>query len=328
MKHLFVALFALLGFSVLSAQELPAKFNAADQPPAPDYSQEKYWLALPFSKDNADFTPKRESKIDDKDKNVDVFYIYPTLYMKGSTWNASLEDKKLNKGLRKKVLKYHASVFNSVGRVYVPQYRQAIIKSFRDTTAEGEKALAFAYEDVKKAFEYYLKNKNQGRPIIIASHSQGTHHARRLLKEYFETPEMKSKLVCAYTIGFGMYPEQYQVLTPCESPTETNCYVTWASFMDGYNPGKTALIGNVCVNPISWKRDTLEAKGLGSVIYNINKKKRFETSAHIKGNMLWVKTKTPFVRKMKNMHVVDYNLFWFDIRRNVELRVKAYLDKK
>ena len=33
----------------------------------------------------------------------------------------------------------------------------------------------------KAAFQYYLEHYNNGRPFIIASHSQGTYHAKRLI---------------------------------------------------------------------------------------------------------------------------------------------------
>ena len=166
-------------------------FKAEDQPVAPDYSNEKNWSALPFRFDAGDFTLKNETWINDSLKDVDVFYIYPTLYKSGKTWCADLSNKKLNKDLDKLPVKFHTAIFNRVGRVYAPRYRQAILESFFDTTGNGKKALDFAYADVKRAFEYYMKNYNHGRPIILVSHSQGTTHARRLLKEEFDTPEMK-----------------------------------------------------------------------------------------------------------------------------------------
>jgi len=60
-----------------------------------------------------------------------------------------------------------------------------------------QKNLELAYQDVKTAFEYYLKNWNQDRPIIIASHSQGSVHAQRLLKEFFEDKPLAKQLVAA-----------------------------------------------------------------------------------------------------------------------------------
>ena len=53
-------------------------------------------------------------------------------------------------------------------------------------------------EDVKAAFQYYLEHYNNGRPIIIASHSQGTTHAKRLLKEFFDGTALQHQLVAAY----------------------------------------------------------------------------------------------------------------------------------
>ncbi len=49
-------------------------------------------------------------------------------------------------------------------------------------TPDTDSAFEIAYADVKAAFEFYLKIYNNYRPIIIASHSQGTKHTGRLLK--------------------------------------------------------------------------------------------------------------------------------------------------
>ncbi|MBK9794553.1 MAG: DUF3089 domain-containing protein [Sphingobacteriales bacterium] len=326
----FPILTFLLGFSFLSfakPNKLPV-FNANEQPAAPDYSNPKYWSALPFRKDAADLIPKTEKWINDSLKEVDVFYIYPTLYAKGTTWNADLANKKLNKRLDNLPVKYQASVFNQAGRVYAPRYRQAIIDSYFDTTGSGQKALDFAYEDVKSAFEYYLKHYNNGRPIIIASHSQGTTHSRRLLKDFFDTPEMKAKLVCAYVVGYEINKDNYQILTPCKDAAETNCYVTWSTFKDGFQyKDKLHYFGDVCVNPVSWKMDTVKATSQGGILLNVNRKKKFTTEVHISDAHLLVNTNLTFMRKKDILHLVDFNLFWFDVRKNATLRVTEYLRK-
>jgi len=311
-------------FSACS-QKLPA-FKASDQPQAPDYANQQYWSALPFREDAADAIPAGESWIADSLKQVDVFYIYPTLYQNGHTWNADVDDRRLNKRLDKLPVKYQASVFNHVGRVYAPRYRQAIYASFEDTTGNGKAALDFAYTDVKNAFQYYLDNYNAERPIIIASHSQGTYHARQLLKDFFDTPAMQKKLVCAYIPGFAIYPEQYAVLTPCTDAGATGCYVTWASFKDGYiYDGPLDLYGKVCINPISWTMDTLSVKGQGGILLNMDKKNPFSTEARIHNNYLWVKNNMPLARHWKVLHLADFNLFWWEIRSNAEKRVNSYL---
>ncbi len=321
-------LFAVVLFFSCSlfAQKL-TYFKAEEQPVAPDYSKTAHWLSLPFRKDGADVIPKKETWVSDSLKHVDVFYIYPTLYGKGETWCADIANKKLNKRLDKYPVKYQASLFNRIGRVYTPLYRQGIIQCFKDTAASAQQALDFAYEDVKRAFEYYLKHYNQNRPIIIVSHSQGTRHSRQLLKDFFDTAEMKEKLVCAYIVGFGVYQEQYEILQPCSEPSATNCYVTWASFGNGFNAqNDTLLYGNVCVNPITWKKNADNATAHNGILLNINRKKLFRSDAQIFKNYLWVKTNMPIARRKDNLHLLDFNLFWHSIKKNAAERTAAYLN--
>lgn len=326
MKHLFCLLLVSVLLACGCSKSLPA-FKAENQPAAPDYSLQQHWSTLPFHKDAADQIPKSETWINDSLKQVDVFYIYPTIYRDGDTWNADVANKKLNRKIDKFPVKYQASVFNRVGRIYAPRYRQGTYECFNDSV-NGPLSLAFAYEDVKLAFEYYMAHYNQGRPIIIASHSQGTYHARKLLREYFDNAKMKEKLVCAYLVGYAIYPEQYQILTPCKRSTETNCYVTWATFKDGYNypdEDKDLLVGDVAVNPVTWKMDTVAATGKGGFLLRMNRKKLFKTTARLHSHLLWVNTNAPIVKRYNTLHVMDYNLFWYDIRYNAKVRVDAYL---
>lgn len=318
-------LFGFIFLVSITYAQLPQKFSPNGQSVAPDYSKESDWLALPFRNDAADVVPKYTSWVSDSLKDVDVFYIYPTIYAKGKTWCADIQDEKLNKKIANLPVKYQASLFNPYARIYIPRYRQGIIDCFFDTSKAGQDALDFAYQDVKKAFEYYMQNYNQGRPIIIVSHSQGTRHARLLLKEYFDTPDMKKQLVCAYVVGFGIYPNSYQVLTPCNEPNETNCYVTWASFQNKYDANHDTLLwAKSCVNPISWKPDNMAASARTSILLNINKKKPFYTSVVKHENYLWVKTKMPFMPFFKVMHLLDFNLYWSSIQQNAKDRIDAY----
>lgn len=309
--------------------QVPEKFVAADQPAAPDYSKEENWSALPFRHDAADKIPNSETWVEDSVKQVDVFYIYPTMHMKGKTYNADVTDKKLNRRIDTKPVQYQASVFNASCRVYAPRYRQSIIDVFKDKKEEGAKSLAFAYDDVKRAFDYYLKNYNNGRPFIIASHSQGTYHSRRLLKEVIDNnPVLQKQMVAAYTIGYAMYDTAYTVLQPCHNATETGCYITWASYKSGFEPeADDVLVGKVCVNPVTWTRDTTVVsadRSMGTMLLNFNKKYEHACGTQIHNNILWVENTLPLVRSANVLHIADYNLFWYDIRQNVADRIKAY----
>jgi hypothetical protein len=330
-KNLFIVAFGFIAL-IVNAQ-LPSTFDASLQADAPDYSSVSSWAALPFSDDKADIIPRSSTWVSDSLKKVDVFYIYPTIYGKKHTnmWCADINDKSLNKKIDNKPVKYQASAFNETARVYAPRYRQAHIDIFDDTTLLREIVLDFAYQDVKKAFEYYLAHYNQGRPIIIASHSQGTVHGRRLIKEFFDNPSRKQQLVCAYLVGFALYEKDYEHLKPCKNAEETNCYVSWSSFKHGYEypgVGKDLLVGEVAVNPISWRIDATSETDKGSILLSIKQKKTYETTAQIKDKMLWVKTRAPFLSTWNTLHVADYNLFWYNIRKNIALRSKQYFENR
>ena len=322
-----LVLLAILSSSLfVSAQSSLPPFNAADQPAAPDYSKESNWSALPFRTDAADKIPNFEQWVSDSLKSVDVFYIYPTLYMKGKTWNEDVSNKTLNKRIDTKPVQYQASVFNASARVYAPRYRQAIIDAFYKPE-EGAKALAFAYEDVKRAFQYYLEHYNNGRPFIIASHSQGSYHARRLIKEMIDTTQQRHNMVAAYIIGMGVTDTLFKNIPICSSEKQTHCYVTWASYKSNYIPGQSILTGNVCVNPVTWTTDTSiaeSARSKGALLLNFNKKYEGACSAQIHDNYLWVGNSLPLISSVNNLHIADYNLFWFDIRENVKKRIAAF----
>jgi len=325
MKHVFLSFCGLLVTVMITAQ-LPS-FDSQKPPASPDYSLPENWAALPFRQDAADEIPKNEIWINDSLKEADVFYVHPTMYTKGATWNADLNDQKLNDRVDRLPVRFQASPFNKVGRVYAPRYRQAILDVFRLRDSNSEKALDLAYEDVKRAFEYYLKNYNDGRPIIIASHSQGSLHAQRLLKDYFDEKPLKKKLVAAYVIGYAINETMYTGMTLCKDSLETGCYVTWMSCRWGYKPTRGFFKSNVSVNPLTWTTtpDKINRKqGVGGILLNPRKKFKQANTVKIYETHLWVRTRIPFFPFLRNMHVLDYNLFWYDIRENVQDRFDLY----
>ncbi|MBI4931736.1 MAG: DUF3089 domain-containing protein [Bacteroidetes bacterium] len=299
---------------------------------APDYSQDKYWAALPTKKDSADALPYG-SDIKDEQANakVDVFFIYPTIYLTGKHWNADVNKKRLNRKIDKSTIRHQASVFNESCKVYAPRYRQAVLWAFAKLEGSGKKSLDLAYDDVKKAFDYYLKNYNNGRPFIIASHSQGSWHAEKLLHDYFDKDSLlRGKLIAAYIIGGPLKKNSYKNIPASDSASQTGCLVCWNTKKWGVK--NNSYLGNnlECVNPLTWKRDTVAApatNNLGSVPYGFKGIDKEYANAKISPTgLLWVhkKPKRGYVNG-KNYHVLDYNLFWMNIRENVKLRVEIYL---
>lgn len=320
----------------ISGKAINYHFESADH--EPDYSNLNYWAASPFKYDPSDNVP---NDLNDqlKDSLADVFFIYPTTYTDRKMpmgWNANINNKALNEKTDNSAILYQASVFNKYCRVFSPRYRQANLNAFYTKDKDsGKAALDFAYEDVRNAFEYYLKNYNHGRPIIIASHSQGTWHAGRLLKEFFERTPLQKQLVCAYMIGLPVFTNYFSELTPCEDSTAIGCLVSWRTFEEGYVAPyieKETLKAYV-INPLTWTMDTTFAPAdlnKGGILRNFNKAIPGLVHAQIHGNVLWVNKPKFFgsiFLKTKNFHIADYNLFYENIRENAGRRIRAFLKK-
>lgn len=302
----------------------------------PDYSKLENWAASPFKDDASDSIPAF-LKNEKRDTRADVFFIHPTSYFgeeETSPWNADLNDTTVNKETDSKSILFQASVFNGSCRVFAPRYRQANMKAFYVFgTPVANKAFDLAYSDVKKAFLYFLKHYNKNHPIIIASHSQGSLHAIRLLQEFFDGKPLQNRLVCAYIVGYQIKKDAFKMLPIGERPDQTGCFVGWRSYAKGEIPkGVAAENGNsVCVNPLTW---TMNEQWASSEL-NLGIMNSFETivphtvSAGIEpsSKILWIDTKVMLdseKKTIKNYHVWDYNLFWMNIRQNVKLRIDAF----
>ena len=152
-----------------------------------------------------------------------------------------------------------ASVFNGCCSIYAPHYRQASIYSYYDTDKVRQEIHSFVYQDVKKAFDYFIKNYSNGRPFIIASHSQGTHHSIRLLAEQIDGTDLYPRMIGAYIIGGEIsksWVKKMDDIYICDGPTELGCLVHWDTInVTHINKDMPRFKNNICVNPITWKNE-------------------------------------------------------------------------
>jgi len=322
----------LLMFLFSSCAPRFANFPSTSMPSSIDYSQAENWAAHPSNKDFADQAPKG-LKNKQSEAQVDVFFLHPTtLTKKPKQRNASIADAKINQKTDETSILYQSTIFNSSARVFAPRYRQAHLSSFYSKdSAAAQKALDLAYRDIAQAFEYFLENENQKRPIIIAGHSQGAIHGKRLLKEYFENKTLKRRLVAAYLVGWPVLKGEFESIPPCETSIQTGCICTWRTFKYGYTP-KGYLMGDsvLVTNPISWatsKDRATKEMSQGAVLRDFDVILPNIMDAQIHNGVIWShKPKFPgslfFIRR--NYHVGDMNLFYMDIRKNVEERVGAF----
>ena len=204
-------------------------FDKSPEIEKPNYSDKDSWAVLPGN------IPDEISifNINENKKEADVFYIYPTLIDSKNQreWNSDIWNEDIRNDVINRPVKYQASAWLDAGNLYVPYYRQAHIRVFNDKfRVDGDKALNLAYNDIKEAFTYYLENFNNDKPFIIASHSQGTVHAKRLISEFIDGKELQKKLIAAYLVGIKVFEDEFKNIKPMNSPDETGGFVTWNTF--------------------------------------------------------------------------------------------------
>ena len=338
-KTLYSSIFLLLLLNACADKYLAYQsrypFKSLDG--SPDFSQLDYWAAHPWKKDPSDSIPPFLQK-ENRDSLADVFFLHPTTFTKkqdADRSNALIDDPYINAKTDYSTILYQASVFNQQCRVFAPRYRQAHIQNFYSAdTAKSIAAFELAYADIKAAFIYYLAHFNQGRPIIIAGHSQGAFLSERLLKEFFEDKPLAKQLVAAYIIGWPVPGHYFSTLKVCSDPQQTGCFCSWRTFRYGYRPPylyketDTAWV----TNPLSWTTgpEFISRKQNKGALVRYNKLYRKSTDAQIKDGLLY--TKKPrfpwsFLYRSKNYHVGDINLYYMDIRHNVAQRLTTYLNQ-
>jgi hypothetical protein len=200
------------------------------------------------------------------DAAADCFYVYPTVDLAPTPGNATLEDTTDMVAM----VRQQAAQFSSSCRVFAPLYEQATIGTYGFGSGEppdlSAEEFEVAYSQVLDAFRFYLHNHNDGRPIVLLGHSQGSHHLARLSAELFDTnPELADRLVMAGLIGAGGFAVNtppgetsggtFENLPLCSTLEETGCVVAYTTFNASSppsDPGYTSApegFEPACVNP-------------------------------------------------------------------------------
>ena len=341
------------------------RFDAAQAPPAPDYAQDAAWVSLPGHPGQADVVPPQSGATDaEASAPIDVFFIHPTTFFGRAgthfdhdSWNAAYDEGGMTRSLLESgVMRFQASAFNGCCRIYAPRYRQAEIYAFTDKGESGHAALDFAYQDVLRAFDDFIAHRSQGRPFILAGHSQGSLHGMRLLRERIAGTPLARRMVAAYLVGYAI-PLDLKLpdgMGPCRTPTDTGCYLTWNSLGPeasrlGWQQTSTIWLDDAyrmiagrpltCVNPLSWTLDDTApaSSNLGGLAFAaegapLRAPRPALTGAACTDGVLIVTPPTDdpgltYGVFHGNYHIYDYNLFYMNLRQNLSTRVDAYVKR-
>lgn len=297
-----------------------------------DYSDKNNWLQIS----------------EDKNNEVDVFYLYPTVWYGEGTnkdFVCPIDFKPMRENATNALIS-QSTIFEEVGNIYAPFYRQADALYILDTNNNIKNKEKYFNDIPKKdaiaAFDYFIKNFNNNKPFILMGHSQGAMMIKEILIDYFKTNEnLMNRLVAAYIIGYSVTTndlEKNPHLKFARSEYDTGViisYNTESSIFNGYNP--TLLEGAIAINPITWTLEEDEAtkeKSLGSCFFagtNFNIVKNF-ASAKVDKKRGVIKCDSInaddfYVDGMfekGNYHVYDIALYYNDLKENARKRVGAF----
>jgi hypothetical protein len=312
----------------------------SDKIKATDYSDEDHWLSFP-----------------EITKDVDAFYIYSTSYIESSFEEGAPDFAPIDNPemILRALGEYetNASVFEESCNVFVPYYRQIGIKYAAEVTKKYgslDPALAdIPYTDMKAALDYYFENCNNGRPFIIAGHSQGSAMVKYVLKHYFsEHPDYFERMVAAYPIGFSITKADlvtYPYLKFAEGADDTGVIISYNTEgpknVEENANNKVVLPGAISINPLNWKRDETYAsaeENLGSIVLNAETGEReivdlgVDAQVNLARGVIVTNTTAP-VTDMPDyfgpasFHENDYSFFYNNLKDNVAVRVAAYMAK-
>ncbi len=221
---------------------------------ATDYSISAHWLSLPPTVYAAD-----------------IFYYYPTAWENTDSKPriCAINNASMLVGASEAFAR-QATAFDGVGNIYAPYYRQD-----NNSSIDREKVIGgIPTLDGIAAFDFYVKHYNNGRPFILAGHSQGANVLSNLLAGYMrQHPDVYKNMVAAYVIGYSVTAE-YLNLNPhlkfAQGLDDTGVIISYNTqapdVLPGQNPVLYAGVGLV-INPITWITDVTlatQAEGLGS----------------------------------------------------------------
>ena len=278
-------------------------------------------------------------------KYADVFFVCPTVYRGDAThYIMDMNDKETK---RKFVgaTNMEKGIYDEDARFFAPYYRMAAFSSHQLSPEGRNECIAFAYNDVRNAFLYYLKYFNNGRPFLLAGFSQGSHHIVRLLKEMGNEKVIRERMIAAYCPGWLITREdilKYPHLKPAKGEADTGVIISFNT--EAEDATSSMIVGknvkSISINPLSWRTDNKKAdkslnKGACFTDYDGNIKKEVPelTGAYIdkkRGTLKVTDIKAEDYPSVASLfgkgvyHIYDYQFFYRNLQENVAMRTAAF----
>lgn len=236
-------------------------------PQAPDYSDPTFWYT---------------EKNDKTGKNADVFYIVSTWETDWKTDSgetvhyADVYNKKHRDDMTKEISGV-AAYMGKDNNFYSPFYRHITIEGWatRDENIINSR-FKIAFEDVRNAFETFLKNRPKNRPFVLAGFSQGGKAVVELLK--IIPKDVYQQMVAAYVLGYKVTPDDTLTSTnikAAQGPDDIGVTICYNSVSDvKYIQPVVAAPCAFCINPVNWRTDDVPATLHDTITVSVAQKEK------------------------------------------------------
>ena len=280
-----------------------------------------------------------------EEKDVDVFLIPPTVDTLSPSNSVDLNDKL--KGRFVNALDMERGIFEETCRMYAPYYRQMSINAYGLPADQRIQAREVAYRDIADAFQWYLDNANDGRPVILAGFSQGGELCLEIMKDFYggnseEAVGLRDRLVAVYAMGWRLteeMTEEFPQLVPAKGETDTGVVICF-DCEDGTIDNTIIIprgVKSLSINPLNWKTDDTMAertlnKGAVMEIGGIPIPEFCGAYIGDRGQIVVTDIDRddypPLLDLFPNgsYHLYDYMFFFTNLKDNVALRSDTYLE--
>ena len=303
-----------------------------------DYSDADNWLNIP------------EITYD-----VDTVYYYPTAFASDDPDAPTIVpvDNEILRAGAQNVFKMNQTAYSHCTNVFAPYYRQSNLMALSGFSPEEFDAFQYQEQrtDVYASLDYYFEHYNQGRPYILAGHSQGSEMIRIVLIDYMQAhPEYYQNMVAAYVLGYSITKDDLEYnpnLKFAQGADDTGVIVSWNIEGPGNKDQHNAVVteGAISINPINWKRDDTYAPAednLGTYVSDgssyVEAPAKADAQVDVdRGVVICTTKELPFISANnpgmeaffgpESYHNGDYPFYLDNLKENVRLRTQRYLSE-
>lgn len=282
-------------------------------PPPPAYDGPGMWFALDADADGT---------------GADVFYVVSTweedwtsadgsLCHYADVWNPR---HRSHMGIE---IRKAAAYMAPGNRFYAPYYRHATIDGWitrnEDTIFRRTR---IPMQDVRAAFESFIRSRDSSRPLILAGFSQGGMAVVELLRHMDATTY--AQLAAAYVMGYKVTQEDTAscpFIRPATGETDTGVVICYNTVKDEKYINPVVAATCMGINPVNWRTDDEPATLHDSITVRLSPSTHVLVVTGYSGSEY--KPYRGFIN-VGDIHSCEPWLYSESIRRNMALRARQW----